>query len=782
MGKNDRTNGRKGPGGRVIGWIVGVSTRHPWKTIGASLLITLLFMVPASQLKTDTSIESIVETDDPVVKGYLELESEFGEQGLITVVVDAKDSNSSVAEDYVLALAKELRASGYYKDIRYSQDLGFAGDRAVLYIPEEALQYLLTPNLTAEMAEAYLAQIVDSMNEPLYYASEDGRLYLVNMVINVSLETIEDRDDVFITLHDIIEEVQRSDGRYKDLDVGVTGSMLVLDYEGDQLAMSDLMATFLLTFVLIILLLFVSFRSLSLPLLTLVPLVVGIIITAGIVQMTFGALGIMTAAFAVLLLGLGIDFSIHILSRFQDEIEGHDDMTLAFGRTLRNTGKGVILGCLTTATVFLALYFGDTRAISEMGLVAAVGLLVILVAVFFLLPALTVVRLRYGRLKEKMDAKRARYRVLRVVGRSTARHAAVLVVVMVLVGGCLLWRAPEAEVESNFTELYPTSLPAYRQLEKVQAAFNYTEDYFVDVVGSYEELETAVEGFRAIGEVERVESVLDFLPADQEAKLALIEQAVALNPDLANVTALNVTAMSWQDLPGELTASFVSEARAEPRFLVRIMMRGDIFEREYRDSVLPQLRKVNPDITGMAVLVPQLVGAMTDDVSRVSVYAVIPVLLIVYVGFGRANPKYALMAMIPVAFGILGILALYDLVGVSLNVVSIMMIPLVIGIAIDNGIHLVHRYMEEGRGSVPRVVQHTGRAIFLTSMTTILAFSSFTIAEHPAMMSLGRVPVLGLAVGLIASLLFLPALMRLVLDRREPEGAGAQQDAAADGS
>jgi predicted RND superfamily exporter protein len=779
MSVTERSERKKGTGYRALGWIAGVSTKHPWKTIAVFMAITLLFGIPASQLKTDTSIESLLETDDPDIKSYMDLESQFGEQAIITVVVDTKGSEPSVGQAYIQELMDGLRASGYFKDIRASQDLSFAGDRAVLYIPEEALQYLLVPNLTAEEAEAYLDQIIDQMNQPRYYVSEDGRLYLVNMIINVSIGSIEDRDDVFITLHDIIDDAQGANASFEGLDVGITGGMLVLDYEGDQLAMKDLFATFMLSFVLIIILLFVSFRSLSLPLLTLVPLLVGIIITAGIVQMVFGAMGVMTAAFAVLLLGLGIDFSIHLLTRFQDEVEGHDDMTLAFTRTLGNTGKGVILGGLTTATVFIALYFGETKAISEMGLVSAVGLLVTMVAVFFLLPALTVVRLRHGNLKAKMDAKRARYTILGAVGRTVNKHAAVLVVVMVLVGGAFLLKVPEAEVNSNITEMYPTSLPSYKQLEKVKASFNYTENYFVDLVRSEEDLGTVVDGFQGINEVERVESVLDFLPANQTAKLAIIEQAIAMNPELANVSLLNASAMTWEDLPREMTVSFVSNSGDQPLFLVRIWMKGDIFEREYREKVLPPLKEVNPEISGQAILIPRLIEAITEDVSRVSVYAVLPVLLIVYLGFGRSNPKYALLAMVPVAFALLGILALYEYTGVSLNVISIMMVPLVIGIAIDNGIHLVHRYMEEGRGSVPMVVQHTGRAIFLTSMTTILAFSSFTVAEHPGMMSLGRVPVLGLTVGLIASLVFMSALMRLALDRKEPVRSATLEDGVA---
>jgi predicted RND superfamily exporter protein len=98
---------------------------------------------------------------------------------------------------------------------------------------------------------------------------------------------------------------------------------------------------------------------------------------------------------------------------------------------------------------------------------------------------------------------------------------------------------------------------------------------------------------------------------------------------------------------------------------------------------------------------------------------------------------------------------------------SIMMIPLVIGIGIDSGIHILHRYKEEGRGSIPKVVQQTGKAVFLTTATTTLAFSSFLFAEHPGLRSMGEIPVVGIILCFLAAILFLPALIQMLFERRK---------------
>ena len=125
-----------------------------------------------------------------------------------------------------------------------------------------------------------------------------------------------------------------------------------------------------------------------------------------------------------------------------------------------------------------------------------------------------------------------------------------------------------------------------------------------------------------------------------------------------------------------------------------------------------------------------------------------------------------MLSFVPVIFGILGILALSGPLNISLDIASVMLIPLVVGIGIDDGIHILHRYLEEGPGSISGVIHNAGRAIFLTTATTCIAFSSFLIAEHPQLRSMGQIPVLGLILCFIATVIFLPALVRVIGEKK----------------
>jgi predicted RND superfamily exporter protein len=472
-----------------------------------------------------------------------------------------------------------------------------------------------------------------------------------------------------------------------------------------------------------------------------------------------------TAVFAVLLMGLGIDFSIHLLNRFTEELERTNNLHQAFRYTARHTGKAIVLGTLTTATAFGALYFSQTEALHQMGIILAMGLVITMLCVFLILPALVTLRLKRGSLKEKLK-DRARFSMMGALGRQSVRFAGVITIMLLAFCAVFAILAPGAEINSDIHELQPTTVPAYQWMEVVKANFNYTEDYILCIAHSYDGLQFAVAALGKLPQVMSVESVLDYLPANQTEKLTLFEAARQLHPSFTEFSWLNVSAMHWQHLPEHVRGNWVAPEGNDFQFLIRIKAWGNIWDEEYREALVEDIRTIIPDVASRAIMIPKLIDVMTDDVIQVSIFAALPILVIVYLGFRRRSPIYALLAVIPVLFAIGGLLALSGPLGIPLNLVSIMMIPLVIGIGVDDSIHILHRYKEEGLGSLPRVIQHTGKAIFLTTATTTLAFSSFLVAEHPGLRSMGQVPVLGLVLCFLAAVIFLPALVAMVFERR----------------
>jgi predicted RND superfamily exporter protein len=440
-----------------------------------------------------------------------------------------------------------------------------------------------------------------------------------------------------------------------------------------------------------------------------------------------------------------------------DEIDETHDVFIAFKNTYIHTGKAVILGCLTTVSAFFSLYFAESKALHQMGVIAALGLLITLAAVFICIPALMALRLKLGELKRKASA----YAVLEALGFRVQKYASFIVLAMLILSATFAIKAQDAKLNDNIYNLLPTEIETYQLLEKVKDNFAYNPDYLVCMVKSESELTRCVDGFSSVDELLKVESVLDYLPSNQTKKLALIAQAIEIHPEFGGISWLNVTSMSWRDLPQNLHHQWVSDNQ---EFLVKLTPAGDLFEESYQTRLLSDLHETHPNVTAQAVIWTKMTNRITTDVIQVSLLAALMIFFIVYIGLRRLNPLYACLSLIPVTFGILGLLGTYQIFGADINFITIMMIPLIIGIGIDDGIHIIHRYLEEGKGCIPRVIQRTGKAIFLTTATTVLAFSSFLFSVHPTMQFLGRIPIIGLSMCLIGALLFLPALLRTFID------------------
>jgi predicted RND superfamily exporter protein len=142
------------------------------------------------------------------------------------------------------------------------------------------------------------------------------------------------------------------------------------------------------------------------------------------------------------------------------------------------------------------------------------------------------------------------------------------------------------------------------------------------------------------------------------------------------------------------------------------------------------------------------------------ILTVVIVFLLLWLDF--RNPKYALMAMLPLAAGILWMVGLMKLTGQQFTVMNVMGLPMIIGIGIDDGVHIVHRWVAEGRGQLMRVFASTGKAILLTSMTTMLAFGSLIFSIWRGFGHLGAALFVGVAACFLTTVLFLSGIIGII--------------------
>jgi predicted RND superfamily exporter protein len=224
------------------------------------------------------------------------------------------------------------------------------------------------------------------------------------------------------------------------------------------------------------------------------------------------------------------------------------------------------------------------------------------------------------------------------------------------------------------------------------------------------------------------------------------------------------------DLPPSLVERFVGSSG---RHLLKIYGRGDIWNFESLEKFVRDVRSVDPRATGNPLQAYEASLEMKRSYEQAGLYSLIVILAVLWLDFGTI--RHALLAALPLAIGMLQTLGLMGLVGIDLNPANLIGIPLILGIAVDYGVHLVHDALE--RPGPYRISASTANSVLVDALTTILGFGALMVASHRGLESLGRVLTLGVTTCTLTSLVFLPALLALLPARAAAPAADAGEAA-----
>jgi len=150
--------------------------------------------------------------------------------------------------------------------------------------------------------------------------------------------------------------------------------------------------------------------------------------------------------------------------------------------------------------------------------------------------------------------------------------------------------------------------------------------------------------------------------------------------------------------------------------------------------------------------------------------------LVLLLDFGK--PRHTLLALLPLAMGVVATLGLLALFGAALNPANMIGFPLILGVGADNGVHVLHDFRARKRGQRYVLGHATGRGIMVAALTTILGFGTLMIAAHRGLASLGLVLTLGVTCCMLTALVFLPALLNVMSRRKAGEAPLVRREAA----
>jgi len=891
---------------------------HPWRMVALVTVITVLFGFFASRLEMTMRVEDLLPAKDKKVSQLNDIIDEFSTSTLLVVVLQGEEEHLKKYADalapqieeltfqeedgsqrrlfqrvdyktpreflrnHMLMLAKaedlentkslftDPNLAGFIENLNDSMEKEYVGqeeslssrekeDQAVQFL--DGIQDLVLTLQRAARAEELTREEIHAAADKLLFGDEymlsyDKKALLLMAIPNF---TLMDRDLIMAGADGVQEVLDGMNKDFPDVKAGMTGDV-ARERDEQVYASRSFGSSTLIALVFILILLMLSFRMWVAPVLAVVNLVIGLIWGMGAAWLAVGQLNMVTSMMSVVLLGLGIDFSIHLISGFTERRAAGESIEDSMKNTFLKSGKGILTGGFTTACAFLTLLISQSRGMAQMGAVTGIGLLSVLLATLLFLPVLLVIRERLverkiqkGRLQRKK--RDISFRFLGSTASWLSKKYVFTVTASVVVTGLLVWNGLSIKYDSNFMNLEPKGIESIKLMDTVLEKFDFSMEYAMAMADSVEESRKLSDAFKDLGTVAFTDDISVFLPNSEEQEkriphiqevrekmqgasikrsvdpqdLSKLEEEIVRlemnvmemqdmaflggqdkvdqkckqivgdpeKPDSGNrvqeLTELlsrdsilqglsefqrgfapyfkeNVLRMSstepieLRDLPESVKDQYSNESR--DKFLVTIFPASSPWSNpEMLNRFADDLERVTEEVTGLPPVFRAVIKIFARDGRNAVLLTLLIVFLLLYADFKKL--RHALMAMVPLACGVFWMVGLMHLIGMKLNFINLIGLPLIIGIGIDDGVHIIHRWRNEGKGRIFTVFSSTGKAILLTTLTTLFAFGSLVFSIFRGWASFGGALAVGVAACFLTTVLILSGILGIIEHKKQ---------------
>ncbi len=776
--------------------------RHHWKTL---ILVFALVAVMVSQipkLTLDTSTEGFLHKEDPALLAYNGFRDQFGRDEFVVVAVTAPQIFAPEFLQKLKALHQELEENVPHLDditslINARDTRGAEGELIV----EDLLEHWPEqPDEIAAIRDRALAN-------PVYrnlLLSEDGSI--TTIVIRTDAYSREGAtDDVLAAFDEGLEitaepavpaerkyltdaenselarAIQKIAGGYDspDFRVHVAGSPVVSDVL--KTAMQENMRRFMgMALLLIAAILALLFRRISGVILPLTVVVLSLLSTFGLMGAIGIAVKLPTQILPSFLLAVGVGASVHLLSIFYRRLQHSHDKQEAIAYSLGHSGLAIVMTSLTTAAGLASFAGAEVAPISDLGIVASSGVMIALVYTIVLLPALLSVTPIKPKTSDRAHSRHARMdTLLTAVATVSTRRRKLILTISAAVLAFGLAGISQVKFSHKPFDWLPTTNPARQASDFIDQ--NMRGASSVEVVvdtgqenGLYQpaimqgleqlsrEVETLAAGPTAVG---KSLSVADILKEIHKALNENREEFYHI-PDNRELIAQEF--LLFENSGSDDLEDFVDSQFRQARFTAKMPWTDAIYLPAFIDELKGHFQQslgddVELTVTGMNALLGRTMSAAIHSMSWSYVYAgvVITVMMVLLMG----DLRIGLISMIPNLTPIILIVGLMGWFGIPLDLFTLLIGSIAIGLAVDDTIHFMHNYRRYHRatGDVDYAVRETllgsGRAMLVTTLVLSIGFFIYIFSTLTNVINFGLLTGSAIILALLADFFLAPALM-----------------------
>lgn len=753
--------------------------RHRGATLAIVAFVTVLAAFFAVGLKVDSDILELMPEDEPSTQALKRLDKQEGGINFLTIAVDAEDREKRDA--YLADLAGRLRALPEVDYVLYELDPAVAFRLGLLQVPQADLEIIrdrlrsaialgpaaLSPFISARLLGDLgpLTTKLQSAAQPILLNSGDR---MGRMVVRPK-GSAHNLPFARVFMAKVDATIIASDPAGHGVTIPWIGGAYrhnVEDYEGIVRDIGWITAA---SFVMVLVIIAAAFRSPRSLGIIFVPLIVSNLWTVGLAGATVGSLNTFTSFVNAVLIGLGVEFGVHLYARYRElRVAGHP-VEESVIRAWDLVGSACTAAALTSAAGFAALLAAHFDGFRQLGWLLSFGLLFCLIAELVCMPLMLVWLDREHIAPRPHTRHRHKNRRRRPASYAMAPMALIVLGIFTIVSAMFI---PRIQFEFDLSELRRSGL-AYEDLSDSEKAL--ARDSYSPLVVSFpsaEALDAAYENIKAriadgrFPEVATALSIRTAIPADQESKLVLLREIVALGKDanaaylppqvrenLARLSDVPLDKLTPADLPAALQ-HILGASGGHHRLL--LLPSGNMWDMREAAALAQAVKRELPDseVAGEYLTLGVLYDLMRRDAPVIGAIALGLVILFTLLDLRSVRATAGAIAVL--LAGVVWWGALLVAADIKISIVNFVGIPIVLGIGIDVMIHLIHRMKQEGPGRIQKVLATTGWAAALGTFTTVVAFAALSLASSQGIRSLGLLVLLGETAVTLAGFVLVP--------------------------
>lgn len=847
------------------------------------LLSILALQYTADHLSINTDTAELVAPDAPFQKNRRNYEKAFS-QDMHTLLLVVESDTPELTKSATKRLLRLLSANkDCFNSAYIPNDNEFFRQNGLLYLSSDELQTLSNnlslaqpfigriaqePNLTGffsifedaltstdktQVVPIDLTSLIDKVASALHKTinGENALLSWESMIAEKKTDSnngfiivspkfdftqIRPAENAIDSIRKAVAEVQ--DPNLPAVKVWVTGEVGLEDDELSGMSTGTFTAS-IFSIVLVLFILLVAYRSILLTVATLITLALGMLFCGAFAAFSVRELNLISVAFAVSNIGLGVEYAIHFCLRYRDNLTHHIHKDLALRSTLISTAPSLLLCAGTTSIGLYAFIPTDYKGVSELGLLAGTSLFICLLITLIALPALLRVIPAPAKF-EKDEVQNGLTRLsekLAFLPLHYAKPISIATLVIAVISIVMTFNVKTDFNPINLRDPNTESVIAFKNLMKDKETTPMTLTVLAKDENSAKTLEQKLS---TLASVDKTVSLFDFQPTDQDDKLALIEEmGLMLGAQTQNFPALktdtdpvpginrlikaidtilpqktdahertaltnfkkelqdilieldarqetsrrmfiekvqttllgtlpslmnelsagfNARKVTLADLPPEIKDKWLSKNGS---YRIQIFPKKDLNDLGSLEEFITEVQSVAPETTDLPIMYWESMKEVISAFQEAIAIALITIALLLFAI--RRNIVDTALVMTPLILAGLFTMASAVLTNTPINFANIIALPLLLGLGVDNGIHMVEK-LHHSLSEEQNIYQSsTARAMFYGALTTASSFAGLAFSPHQGIASMGLIITIGIFWIMVCTFIVLPALSKLVL-------------------